>query len=404
VRGAAILLVMVFHFSLMSADGSRLSDLVVKCALLGRCGVDLFFVLSGFLITGLLFDAKGSTGFYRTFYCRRLLRIFPLYYLALAIFVLLFPRLPGHQFERYAPAVDHQAWLWLHATNIGQVVMGFGSFGDARHLWSLAVEEHFYLVWPTVVLLSGRKMLMRICGGIVIGSLALRIILMCGGNNVLACYVLTPCRLDQLAMGAFIALAARGPAGFAPLLGLARWLTPLSFISLLGILILRGRQHDIEHDVFMPTIGYSVVGIFFAGCLVLAISAPARSLVPRLTHLSTLRMFGRYSYALYIFHFAVFSLVLTLLPHGHSSSLRFGLTCLPLLTLCTLLSLGLAWLSWNLWEKHFLRLKRYVPYQPARSSRRFYGSEDGVDPTDFTPPSHEFIATRSTRPDGASSR
>jgi peptidoglycan/LPS O-acetylase OafA/YrhL len=104
---------------------------------LGSRGVDLFFVLSGFLITGILFDAKGKEHYFRNFYMRRALRIFPLYYAALAVTLLVLPRVYPSLAAEFQPAVDAQAWLWLYGANVVQSVKGQWCLGPLNHFWRL---------------------------------------------------------------------------------------------------------------------------------------------------------------------------------------------------------------------------------------------------------------------------
>src|SRR6185369_11811956 len=123
-------------------------------ALAGWIGVDLFFVLSGFLITGILYDAKARKDYFRNFYARRFLRILPLYYGILALYILVFPRISIVPQRQYQSLVEHQLWFWTHLSNVSIAIEGYGNQQRGwTHFWSLAVEEQFYLVWPAVVFL-----------------------------------------------------------------------------------------------------------------------------------------------------------------------------------------------------------------------------------------------------------
>ena len=112
----------------------------------GSYGVELFFILSGFLITGILYDARNKPHYFRNFYMRRLLRIFPLYYGVLALVFFVAPLIPLFQGPTLDYLVDRQAWAWLYAVNIYIAIQGDWSFSYLEHFWSLAVEEHFYFV------------------------------------------------------------------------------------------------------------------------------------------------------------------------------------------------------------------------------------------------------------------
>ena len=120
----------------------------------GWIGVDLFFVLSGFLITGILLDTKGSRFYFRQFYWRRTIRIFPVYFLFLA-FVFIGLRVSSSS-HRTRPMEGTNPWWYLGTFPIGSRTMG-GTTSYVSHFWSLAVEEQFYFVWPAVVVLCTRR-------------------------------------------------------------------------------------------------------------------------------------------------------------------------------------------------------------------------------------------------------
>ena len=176
-------------------------------------------MLSGFLITGILHDTKESAHRTRNFYARRSLRIFPLYYgLLIVVFAALPFVLPGTD-PRLEQVESMRPWLFLYGTNI--FVSIYDKWCILGHFWSLAVEEHFYLVWPLVVFGLLRKAAMRVCGLVVVAALACRLAFIARGF-VLAPYCLTLCRMDSLVIGGFLALAARGEGGLAALAPLGR--------------------------------------------------------------------------------------------------------------------------------------------------------------------------------------
>ena len=209
-RGVAVLAVLLYHFGSHTAPEGTVGRLTSTLLRLGGSGVDLFFVLSGFLITGILYDSKGRGRYFRDFYVRRSLRIFPLYYVVLIGGLLVLPAL-GVGVDA-GPASD-RPWLWVYGTNAVQATRGAYVFGWFDHFWSLAVEEHFYLVWPLVIAALGRRAAMGASLGCVATAVVSRWALVANGDHAIAAYVATPCRLDALAVGAFLALAARGPGG-----------------------------------------------------------------------------------------------------------------------------------------------------------------------------------------------
>lgn len=365
VRGAAILLVLVFHFSSYGHGLAPTPLLVDRLYYLvsraGWVGVDLFFVLSGFLITGILYDAKGSDHYFRNFYLRRVLRIFPLYYGSLLVLVVvlpwLFPASAGLQ------AIRRDAiWYWTYLSNIQIAYDGWPAFAAIGHFWSLAVEEQFYLLWPVVVLTLGRRQLQAACLACVVGALLVRVGLLSAGNAPGA-FVLTPARIDALAFGAYLAVSAREPAGLRLL---ARWAPPAAAwlsLSLVAVFVLRrGLAAD---DPVVSSVGHTLLAGLFGAILVLAVTSARDGVMGRVFNSPLLRFFGRYSYALYVFHHPILFLVPAVLPLGLVPSV-FGsqlLRQLVFLIIATGVSVAGALVSWHLWEKQFLKLKGLFPYR-----------------------------------------
>src|SRR5213594_314733 len=225
VRGVAILLVLIFHFSSyghgLAPSPLFIDRLYYLMSRAGWIGVDLFFVLSGFLITGILYDAKESDHYFRNFYVRRVLRIFPLYYGALIIFLVVLPWLAPGNAELQLMKRD-AIWYWTYLSNVRTAYNGWPGFGAIGHFWSLAVEEQFYLIWPVIVLALSRRHLQACCLACIIGALVVRVGLNAKGNET-AAFVLTPARIDALAVGAYLAISARGAAG---LNRMSRWALP----------------------------------------------------------------------------------------------------------------------------------------------------------------------------------
>jgi peptidoglycan/LPS O-acetylase OafA/YrhL len=210
-RGIAVLCVMVLHFTLVDAVTGT-ERIFFDVARVGWVGVDLFFVLSGFLITGILYDAKGGAHFFRNFYMRRVLRIFPLYY---AFLFLVLVALPTVRPTAVVPG-ETQLWLWTYLSNILFARVGWeGVPGHTTHLWSLAIEEQFYMLWPLVVFFASRRRLVQICIGAIVFAELTRIGLHYTAPNGIAGYALMPARIDALGVGALVAVLAREPAGAA---------------------------------------------------------------------------------------------------------------------------------------------------------------------------------------------
>ena len=193
-RGCAVLMVIVFHFFQEAAGHAGSS--ILRASFIGSTGVDLFFVLSGFLITGILIRSKGGPHFIRNFYARRSLRILPLYFGFLLFSATLLPALTGD---------PRPSWMyWVFLQNVGMTFSDLASLsGTPVHLWSLAVEEHFYLFWPFLVLAFSGNRLVRVLVFLIAGALALRIALIASGIGV---GMFTPVRMDTLAAGAVVAV------------------------------------------------------------------------------------------------------------------------------------------------------------------------------------------------------
>src|SRR5919106_250426 len=174
-RGIAVILVMLHHFALYGTKPvSLFVDKALKAVLLsGWIGVDLFFVLSGFLITGILIDSKGGTRYFRTFYARRFLRIFPLYYGFLLAFLVLVPLLHPVG-SAFTALLTEQGWYWTYLINWKIGLTGWPEYYILGHFWTLAVEEQFSVFWPLVVFFSGRKTLLRTCCLLLLVCLAIR--------------------------------------------------------------------------------------------------------------------------------------------------------------------------------------------------------------------------------------
>ena len=344
----------------------------------GWIGVDLFFVLSGFLITGILYDTRDQPHRMRNFYMRRTLRIFPLYYAILFGALLTTP-------------IFH--WLWSPAwilwfTYLGNYARFFflhtalnhlGAIDHLRaqpipprtltlylgHFWSLCVEEQFYLVWPIVVFtLRKRESLRNLCLASVPILLAARIACLYlvpqPYLNAELLYRVTPLRADALLLGGFAALAIRGPEA-AHVLRLARIVLLFAAASFtLWELAYRlfGPTHLFYHpyvgDPVMTTLGYTLIDLF-AAALVLNLLSLDHPLA-RLFNLRPLRRLGEISYGVYVFHDMFHGLYLraTQRVFGYHVSLQ---SMLATMLLAFVLSVLLASLSFRYFESPFLRLK-----------------------------------------------
>lgn len=315
VRGVAVLLVLLAHAGVF---------------LPGGVGVDVFFVLSGFLITGLIakeVEATGGLG-YRNFYMRRILRLLPALvatcclYVAFAVAVRMWPKV----------AVKESIIAMMYSTNW---VRAF--WYDTRwlgHTWSLSVEEQFYMVWPVSVVLLlrlGRQRAALACAAMAGLVMAYRGWLGASGASVERIYNGSDTRADTLFIGAAIALAGQMPARAAS------WAGWGGLAGLVGVMLALVALPDMHFMFTATTLGAAglVVGILRGGLLDRAFAVPWLAWV------------GKISYGLYLYHYLVMSCMAW-----------YGAGPLLLVAVGIPVSFGMAAASYYLMELRFLRLKR----------------------------------------------
>ncbi len=322
VRGVAVMAVVMLHAGVFPYGGA---------------GVDLFFVLSGFLITGVLLDAKGAPDVLRPFYARRALRIFPLAFAVIAVVFLLYPAIG------WVPPipVQEQVWYWLYLSNWWVWPRSTGAW-LLGHFWSLAVEEQFYLVWPWLALGCSKRTLTRVCLGLVVMAPVVRLAIALASlpPSIGHTYEgFTVVRCEGLAIGALLAIHR---------LDLRRWRQygVLAFAigtALYVPLILHGSR-------VAYVAGFTALAVATGGALfcVLTVVSPRTNAALRW---SVLRWVGRVSYGLYVLHPLVID---ALIRHG----MRRGW---PLFVVTAFVTAALAAVSWYGFERVILRQKRHFP-------------------------------------------
>jgi peptidoglycan/LPS O-acetylase OafA/YrhL len=260
-------------------------------------GVDLFFVLSGFLITGILIDTVNFPRYFRNFYIRRMLRIFPLFYGVFLLLAVLTPLLQL-QWQR-----GHLAYLF-YCQNIAlafnRKLVDVAPAVYIGPFWSLAVEEQYYLLWPLLIwLIRDRQKIMRVCLALITFSILLRVILTSLLPNQIALYLIyweLPTHWDGLLLGSWLVLAM----GRWPVMELwrkTRWLAVLAVVILMGVGVY-ARTFDFRVPA-METVGFAAIPIVFSS-LILRCFVPG-SMECRLFSWGFLRFMGRYSYGIYVY-------------------------------------------------------------------------------------------------------
>lgn len=327
IRGLAVLLVLLHN-----TDKARTTGFLAQY---GWMGVDLFFVLSGLLITGILLDSKADQGYFRNFYARRCLRIWPLYYCALLFMFVVVPLVRPSEDPQIFAARSMPWWsylIYLQNFFVPSITRATGLLGVT---WSLAVEEQFYAVWPLVVRFLDETQLRRLSIIIICCSPLLRFFLHRRGFNV---YPNTFCRLDGLMAGALLALAFRSKSFSADRYVRPAWITLIVALPL--ALATAGR---VEWAVYSFTALASVSLVYLALC-------SKQKWLQTIMANRFLIFSGTISYGIYVLEKIPSDLAMSLHLDHH-----------PALTLLTtaVATYALALVSWHLLEKRFLRLKRY---------------------------------------------
>jgi peptidoglycan/LPS O-acetylase OafA/YrhL len=348
VRAFAIIAVFIGHFL-----GDRF---IAELVGWGDTGVILFFCLSGFLITEILLRIDPSpdtrVGGIKAFYARRVLRIFPIYYLVILTGVAI----------GYPPIQEHFWRLVTYSLNIPMLPVT-ENVGAASHFWSLNVEEQFYLIWPTVVVFFPRQRLKGLVMIVILASLAYKFLLALMGfrytlifSNVLGC-------MDSLGLGAFLAVHRNqnNSATLSPFVKIGAF-AALAWIALTVIRIILHVDPWYKGHLPFAVAHFACGAVAFTGLVAFALKG-SRNLLGRILQNRLARYIGKISYGLYVYHFFM-PLVLS---RAQAKGFLTISGDLQMALYCTVLSVCVAVLSWHFFERPILQYKQYFEYSAKKA-------------------------------------
>jgi peptidoglycan/LPS O-acetylase OafA/YrhL len=364
-RGLAILLVLIIHCidETKFLGGYRWLSYLVAADSLSWSGVDLFFVLSGFLIGGILLDGRGSPNYFKAFYARRAFRILPVYAVLVSTFYLCFYAeqlgwIPASRWL-FGPNIPWYAYVTF-TQNFHWAAGGPDRSNWLTPTWSLAVEEQFYLVLPAVIWLFSGRRLLYLLGSVIVTAPFLRLFLDLNfqfGN--VASFCLMPCRADALLLGVVAAVLVRHKTAWESLKNHRRSLVSAWIILLAGLPAFIFFKQTDHLGFFMTTLGFSWLALFYLGLLLLAL-IHASGWLGEILRNSWLKALGTISYGVYLIHKPVLGLVFGFFrferPLAQTSAGR--ILVLSALTI----TLAVAFGSWTVLEKPLLKIGHRIKY------------------------------------------
>jgi peptidoglycan/LPS O-acetylase OafA/YrhL len=359
-RAVAALLVIYYH--------SSTGDMHLPFSQLGWVGVDLFFVLSGFPITSVLLKTRETANYFRVFYARRALRIFPIYYSAvIAVFC-------AHRWAPHYPTYGWttQIWYWINASNVPTAMLAHG-IPDLTHFWTLAIEEQFYLLWPILVYNVRNRVLLCLCIAAVPLEYALRLLPAVVRMDALTDHQfsqrLTPLHSEGLFAGAAVAIMLwEGIIGPSTLK-----LTKLVGASVGVLALLFIRWNSAPHWIFASRLSLLALGC--AALVAVLVVDTGESLVPRILSSPALKSMGRMSFSIYVLHLPIIN-YMRVYVFSRPPTRAILLGHLGGYLLVTVMC---AHFVWRILEEPALALKRHFLYRtrpkdvgsvPARAKRK----------------------------------
>jgi peptidoglycan/LPS O-acetylase OafA/YrhL len=355
-RGIAILLVLMRHSIFIVKTTSKFLLPVLAVGKLTWSGVDLFFILSGFLIGGILLDAKSSPRYFRTFYLRRAFRIYPLYYVVAVVFLSRF--VPFHLPSGALVGHPRLPIPWAAYLTLTQNFWLFGLPGAMEATWSLCIEEQFYLVIPLLMRIVSRRQLVITLVSMIIGAPFLRMFLHYRyPHGDYFCYVLAPCRADALCLGVLSAVLVRDASAWRWLVANRSWLQ-VGLISLfVGVIYMTWRGYG-AFQAPMTTFGLSWIALFYT-CILLLVVSDSQGGVRNALCKPWLTGLGTLAYCIYLVHVPLLHAgrhVFAMVFEASSTTNWFLGGLVGIVS-----SLIVAVVSWRFFEKPLLRMgHRYV--------------------------------------------
>jgi peptidoglycan/LPS O-acetylase OafA/YrhL len=357
-RGYAILSVVIFHcVQSMGLTENR----VANYTSIGAFGVDLFFVISGFLITDILIKTVNNRDYFKNFYGRRILRIFPLYYGFLLLFIFILP----HFFHKLGDLYDgvllykYQVWYWLYIPN---TALGLHPEKIVfPHLWSLAVEEQYYMIWPLFVWLFSFRNLKAILITVIILSFSLRCYFVVHEYDPYFLWTFTPIRLEAIAIGSLLSICYN--ENNVIYYEWRKLFTAIIIVLVTALLVFVYTKRFFEYALSIQSVGILLMDILFGCVLIKSISSGEYK---KTFFNKMLKNIGKFSYSIYIFHMLVLTEVLIAIKKielKYNTKFSNGVKGASILCATLAFSYIIAFATWNLYEKHFIKLKRYFNYK-----------------------------------------
>lgn len=345
-RGIAILLVVFYH-----------NFGFIKYFFFGWLGVDLFFVLSGFLITDILLNTVNKPGYFKNFYAKRILRIFPLYYLSLILFLLVLPRINGFPLD-FSFYIDHQWWYWTYLQNWFVIFHNVGYTTTAiQHYWSLAVEEQFYILWPLIIFLIRKpKILLGLTLLLLLTVIGVRLYMwtiQIKDLNYFGLYTYT--RIDGICIGSMLAILQFLKSRFINkyFTGLVLLLAAMNFIF-----YFINKEFNFTYP-YLAIVGYTTFAMLFA-IIVHEVIQGDNKFFNFILNMKPLRFFGKISYGLYIFHWPVYLILYDWMDKLVRPMFRLSENYLAIIISILLTAIGvmISIISYYTFESYFLKKKK----------------------------------------------